>query len=169
MTPSEVVQDSWRSSTRPGSRMASKRVGGEILRSDQVDLVDDDEDEFVGEQGSDAGEEMNLGGDGVAAVLGEIHEVEDGGAQVGDGGDGLHLDGVHLLERVIEETGGVDGLKAKVPVIEMTDEETLGGEGVRLHVDVGAGDGAEEAGLADVGVTTDEKGAGVGVDGGETS
>ena len=52
----------------------------EIIGSDQVDLVDDDEDELVGEQGSDAGEEMNLGGDGVAAMLGEVHEVEDGGA-----------------------------------------------------------------------------------------
>ena len=85
---------------------------------------------------------------------------------MGDGGDGLHLDGVHLLERVIEQAGGVDGLKAKVPVVKMADEETLGRERVRLHVHVGAGDGAEEARLADVGVAADEKGTGVGVDGG---
>ena len=141
----------------------------EVLGPDEVDLVDDDEDELVRKEGPDALEEADLSGDGVAAVLGQVHEVEHGGAQVGDGGDGLHLDRVHLLERVVEHAGGVDGLEAKVLVVEVADEEALGREGVRLHVHVGAGDGPEEARLADVRVATDQQRPGVRVDRGQAA
>ena len=141
----------------------------EVLGPDEVDLVDDDEDELVREEGPDALEEADLGGDGVAAVLGQVHEVEHGGAQVGDGGDGLHLDRVHLLERVVEHAGGVDGLEAEVFVVEVADEEALGREGVRLHVHVGAGDAPEEARLADVRIAADQQRPGVGVDRGQAT
>jgi hypothetical protein len=35
----------------------------------------------------------------------------------------LHLDGVHLLERVVEDTGSVDDLPAEVFVVHVTNEQ----------------------------------------------
>lgn len=51
----------------------------------------------------------------------------------------------------------------------MTDKQTLGSEGVGLDIHIGAGDASEEAGLSNVGVTADEQGPGVGVDGRKTA
>lgn len=99
----------------------------------------------------------------------QIHKVQYGRPQMRNSGDTLHLDGVHLLERVVQDTGRIDGLETEVLVVEVADEERLRGESVGLDVDVGAGDGAQEARLADIRVTADEQGAGVGVDGGETA
>lgn len=141
----------------------------EVFRTGHIDLVDDEEDDLVGEEGLDGVEELDLGLDGVAALFREVDEVEDGGAEMGNGRDGLHLDRVHLFEGVVEDAGGVDGLEAQVLVVKVADVERFGGEGVRLDVDVGPGDGLQEGGLADVGVSADEEGAGVGVDGGETA
>lgn len=47
---------------------------------------------------------------------------------MGESGDGLHLDGVHLLERVVKDTRGVDDLPSKVLVVHVSDEERFGGE-----------------------------------------
>jgi len=100
----------------------------------------------------------------VAALLREIHKVEDAGAQVGQGSDGLHLDRVAVLERVVEDTGRVDDLPAEVLVVHVADKERLGSEGVGLDVDVGTRDLVHERRLADVGETCDEERARVGVD-----
>lgn len=51
----------------------------------------------------------------------------------------------------------------------MTDKEGARCEGVRLDLDVGAAGGAQEAGLARVGETRENEGAGVGVDGRQTT
>lgn len=81
----------------------------------------------------------------------------------------LHLNGVHLLKRVVENTRGIDGLESQVLVVEVTDKQTLGSEGVGLDIDVGAGDAAQEAGLSDVGVAADDQSSGVGVNRGQTT
>jgi hypothetical protein len=81
----------------------------------------------------------------------------------------LHFNGVHLLKRVVENTGGIDGLESQVLVVKVTNKQTLGGESVGLDIHIGAGDASEEAGLSNVGVTADEQGPGVGVDGRKTA
>jgi len=88
---------------------------------------------------------------------------------VGNSSDRLHFNGVHLLQRVVQNTGSVDGLESQHLVVEVTDEQTLCGESVGLNVDIGAGDVLEETRLSNVGVTADEECAGVGVDGGQTA
>lgn len=88
---------------------------------------------------------------------------------MGDGGDGLHLDGVHFLQRVVENTRRINGLESQVLVIEMADKQTLGSESVGLHINVCAGDAAQEAGLSNVGVSTDQEGSCVWVDRGQTT
>ena len=74
----------------------------------------------------------------VATLLTEIHKVQDAGLQVGHSCDTLHLDRVHLLEGMIQNTRRVNHLPAHVAVVEVADKERLGRERVRLHVDVRA-------------------------------
>lgn len=81
----------------------------------------------------------------------------------------LHLNGIHLLQRVIKNSRSVNGLEPEVFVIEMAHEQTLGGEGVRLNIDIGAGDRPQKARLSDIGVATDQEGPGIGIDGGQTT
>lgn len=54
-----------------------------------------------------------------------------------ESGDGLHLDGVHLLKRVIQDTGSVDDLPSEVLVVHVSDKERLGGEGVLRETNEG--------------------------------
>jgi hypothetical protein len=51
----------------------------------------------------------------------------------------------------------------------MTDEQTLCGESIRLDIDIGTGDAAQEAGLSDIGVPADQESSGVGINGRETT
>ena len=82
--------------------------------------------------------------------------------------DGLHFDGVALVERVIEDTWGINDLPSGVLVVGVTHVQTLSRERVRLHVDVCFGDVVHEAGLADVRVARDDERPIVGVDLGQT-
>ena len=116
----------------------------ELLRPGRVNLVDDDKDGLVGEKRLDGLEELDLSLEREAALLGEVEEVHDAAAQVGERGDGLHLDRVHLLERVVEHSRRVDDLPAEVLVVHVPDKQRLGRKSVRLHVDVRAGDLVDE-------------------------
>ena len=75
----------------------------------------------------------------------------------------LHLDRVHFLERVIEDTGGIDYLPSQVLVVEVTDEKRLGRKGVRLYVYVRTCDLVDEGRLSDIRIPTDKQGPSVGV------
>ncbi|GKT59111.1 conserved hypothetical protein [Colletotrichum tofieldiae] len=154
--------------------------GVEVLGLDDVDLVDNNEDNLVLEQGLDALEEVDLGLDRVAALLTQVHEVQNGGAQMGDGGNGLHLNGVPMQRLVTSShesresgcwltspRGG--GREYQGYQCTGSEEKRLGRESIRLDVDVGSGDGLEERRLSNIGETRDEQGSGVGVDRGKTA
>ena len=47
---------------------------------------------------------------------------------------GLHLYRVHLLERVIKDSGSINCLKAEVFVVEMAYKEGLRCESIRLYI-----------------------------------
>ena len=47
----------------------------------------------------------------VLALLRQVHHVDDDGSQVAEGGDGLHLNRVHLLHWVIQDTRCVHHLR----------------------------------------------------------
>ncbi len=66
--------------------------------------------DLVGEQGSDAVEEHQLLRQGVTALLRHVHDVKNCRSQVSQSRDGLHLDGVPLLQGVVQDTGGVHHL-----------------------------------------------------------
>lgn len=69
---------------------------------------------------------------------------------------------------MVEYTRCIYHLPAKVLVIKMSDKEGFSGEGVWLDIDIRAGDFVDEGGFADVGVSTDEECAGIGIYGGKT-
>mmetsp|Transcript_14126 Transcript_14126/g.28156 ORF Transcript_14126/g.28156 Transcript_14126/m.28156 type:complete len:518 (-) Transcript_14126:837-2390(-) len=116
-----------------------------------VHLVDHDEELLVHEERPDGPEEGALRLHRVPAVLRNVHEVEHRARQVGEGRDGLHLDGVPLLQWMVEEAGRVDHLPAQIAVVGVSHVQTLGGERVRLHVHVRARHLVHEARFAHVG------------------
>ena len=81
----------------------------------------------------------------------------------------LHLDGVALLEGVVEDARRVDDLPPQILVVGVAHEERLGGEGVGLHLDVRTRYLVDEARLAHVGEAGDQDGPRVRVDGGKTT
>ena len=58
--------------------------------------------------------------------------------------DTLHLNRIHLLERMVQDTRSIDHLPSHVSIIQMSDEERLGGECVWLDVDIRTGDFVDE-------------------------
>ena len=72
-------------------------------------------------------------------------------------GDGLHLDGVHLVQRMIKHTGRINNLPSQILVVHVTDKKRFCSEGIRLHIDVGSSDFVEERRLADVWIATNEQ------------
>jgi hypothetical protein len=63
---------------------------------------------------------------------------------MGNSTDRLMLNGVHLLESVVEDTGGVDCLESQHLVVEMSDVQTFGCESIWLDLNICARDGLEE-------------------------
>jgi hypothetical protein len=56
---------------------------------------------------------------------------------VSEGGDSLHFDCVSLIERMVQNSGSVDNLPLRIFVVTVTNEQILGGKGIRLHINVG--------------------------------
>ena len=130
-------------------------------------LVQGNNERLVGKQRFDALKELQLLLDGVSALLRDVHHVENGSSEVSQRRDGLHLDGVPVLQGVVQNARGVHHLPAEVAVVHVADEERLGGEGVGLDLHVRPGDLVHEAGFPHVGEAADQEGARVGVNGGQ--
>mmetsp|Transcript_38497 Transcript_38497/g.85933 ORF Transcript_38497/g.85933 Transcript_38497/m.85933 type:complete len:380 (+) Transcript_38497:508-1647(+) len=141
----------------------------QVVEGDHIDLVEHHHQLLVREEGLDGLEEGHLLGDREAALLRDVDEVEHRALEVGESGDGLHLDGVALVQGVVEDAGRVDHLPPQVPVVHVPHVQRLGREGVRLHLHVRAGHLVHEGGLAHVGVAADDEGPRVGVDRGEAA
>lgn len=71
-----------------------------------------DKTNLVGEQGPDAAEECQLLLQRVTTLLRHIHDVQNSGSQVSQSCDGLHLDGVSLLQGVVQDARSVHHLDA---------------------------------------------------------
>ena len=113
-------------------------VGGKVGEGEDVGLGADEEERLADEERVDAAEERELLVDGVVALAAEVDEEENGGLEVGQRGDALHLDGVALLDGVVQDAGRVDHLPPDVLVVHVAQEERLRRERVGLHVHVRA-------------------------------
>lgn len=78
--------------------------------------------------------------------------------------NGLHLNGVTLIEWVIKNTWRVNDLPARVLVVGVTNEQVLCRESVWLNVNVSVRDIVDEARFTDVGETTNDKSSRVSID-----
>merc|ERR1719219_2112225 len=130
-----------------------------------IRLVGHNQQWLVGKQRLDGVEQVLLALQSVAALLTGVQEVEDSGPEMGEGSDGLHLYSVPVLQRMVQDTGGVNNLPSQIFVVRVSDVQTLGGEGVGLHLNIGSRDLVDEAGLANVWESCDDQSPGVGVDG----
>lgn len=79
--------------------------------------------DLVGKKRPDVVEQLQLLLQRVTTLLGNIHDVQDGRSQVSQSRDGLHLNGVPLLQRVVQDTGGVHHLRAHRVNIRMVGPE----------------------------------------------
>ena len=89
----------------------------EVLEPGEVNLGEHYEVGFVGEERLDVLEKRDLLGDGLAAGLRNVDEEKHAGLQMGQRGDGLHLDGVALFQRVVQNARRVDHLPSHVVVV----------------------------------------------------
>jgi len=142
--------------------------GGEVVKTHDIGFVDGKDRRFIGKEGFDRMEEFTLGFDAVPALFAQVHKVQNTALDMRESGDTLHLNRVHFLERVIEDTGGIDDLPSQVLVVEVTNEKRLGGKGVRLYVYVRTSDLVDEGRLSDIWVPADKQGPSVGVNCGQT-
>ena len=63
----------------------------------------------------------------------------------------LHLDGIPVLEGLVQDPGGVYDLPAQVLVVSVSHVQGLGRERIRLHFHVSPRDTVHERGLAHIG------------------
>lgn len=140
-----------------------------ILRTHNVNLVDDNKNRLVGKQGLDGVEKLDLVLNGETALLGQIHEVENTRSDVGNSVNRLHLNVVHLLSRTIKNTGSINSLESQVLVVEVTNVQRLGGESIGLDLNISSGDRSEEGRLTHIRVTANQQSSGIGINGRKTA
>ena len=78
--------------------------------------------------------------------------------------DGLHLNSIALVKRMVQDTWSIDNLPTRVFVVTMAHEQVLGREGIRLYVNVGIRHVVDKAGLAYVGEASNDKSSAVRID-----
>ncbi len=86
----------------------------------------------------------HLSFDSIATLFTQIHEIEDSTLQMSQRRNTLHLNRVHILQRVIQDTGRIDDLPSKVFIIQMSHKEGFCGKSVGLDVNVGPSDFVDE-------------------------
>lgn len=80
-----------------------------LWKFEELKLVSD----LVGKKGPDVVKKLQLLLQGVTALLRNVHDVKDRRSQVSQSRDGLHLDGVPLLQGVVKDARSVDHLRAE--------------------------------------------------------
>ena len=142
--------------------------GVQVVEREDVCFGTDEEERLSDEKRVDAAEERELLVDGVVALSAEIDEEENGGLEVGQRGDGLHLDDVSLLDGMVENPGRVDHLPANVLVVHVAQKQRLRRERVGLDVHVRSRYFVHKTRFAHIGKPTQNQGAVGGVDRGQT-
>ena len=71
--------------------------------------------------------------------------------------DGLHLNRVTLIKRMVKDAWRIDHLPACILIVSVTDEEVLRCERIGLDIDIRICNIIDEAGLADIGEASDDQ------------
>jgi hypothetical protein len=81
-----------------------------------------------------------------------------------EGSDSLHFNCVSFFKGMVKNTRGINHLPSSIFVLGMSNEQTLGGKGIGLHINIGLGDVVHERGLSDIWVTSENEGSTVYID-----
>mmetsp|Transcript_29777 Transcript_29777/g.70853 ORF Transcript_29777/g.70853 Transcript_29777/m.70853 type:complete len:342 (-) Transcript_29777:115-1140(-) len=138
---------------------------GQLIHLANISLVQDDQQRTVLEEGLDGVVEGHLRCQAEAAMLRDIHEKEHGRGQVSQSRDGRHLDAVPVLQGMVQNARSVDDLPLHVVVVQVSNEQRLGCEGILLHVHIRIGDNVHERGFPHVGIACQDQGPGGRIDG----
>ena len=76
---------------------------------------------------------------------------------MGQGRDGLHLNRVALVKRMVKDARSINHLPACILVVGVADEEVLSSERIGLDIDIRICNIIDEAGLADIGEARDDQ------------
>jgi hypothetical protein len=106
----------------------------------------------------------HLSFDGIPTLFTEIHEIQYTTLQMRQRRDALHLDRIHLFQRVVKDPRRVDDLPSKVLVVQVPHKKRFCRERVRLDIDVRARDLVDKRRFTDVRIAAYEEGARVRVD-----
>mmetsp|Transcript_65566 Transcript_65566/g.75425 ORF Transcript_65566/g.75425 Transcript_65566/m.75425 type:complete len:258 (+) Transcript_65566:1410-2183(+) len=128
-----------------------------------IGLVGNNDQRLIMEQGFNVLKQLNLSLQGITTGLRQINKVKHTCIQMCQCGDGLHFNRISMLQRMIQDTRGIDHLPSHVVVISMTHIQRFGGESVGLNLYVGIGDDVHETGLTHVGITGDNQCTCVGI------
>jgi len=88
-----------------------------------INLIDDDDELFVGKEGLDGSEEGALLFNGESALFGNVDKVEDGAGEMSQSCDGLHFNGVPFFQGVVEDPGRVDDLPTQIAIVRVSHKE----------------------------------------------
>mmetsp|Transcript_3081 Transcript_3081/g.6284 ORF Transcript_3081/g.6284 Transcript_3081/m.6284 type:complete len:211 (-) Transcript_3081:382-1014(-) len=91
-------------------------------------------------------------------LLGDVNKVQNRSLNVGKRRDSAHLNSVSLVERPVQNSRGVDHLPPAVLIVKMSNEEGLGGEGIRFDLHSCIGHLIHEARLANIRVPRQDQG-----------
>lgn len=91
---------------------------------------------LVIEQGTDGLEQANLFLNRVTTLLRNINKVKNSCSQVSQCSDSLHFNDIAILKGVIQNSWSVYHLPAKILVVCVTHIQRLGGECIRLHINI---------------------------------
>ena len=87
---------------------------------------------------------------------------------MGESSNWLPFNGVSLFELVIENAGRIDDLPFEILVVHVSDVERLGGEGVRLHLNICPRQQVDEWRLSDIWESSKKQSSRRRVDGGKS-
>mmetsp|Transcript_62137 Transcript_62137/g.173586 ORF Transcript_62137/g.173586 Transcript_62137/m.173586 type:complete len:234 (-) Transcript_62137:293-994(-) len=128
-----------------------------------VDFIYNDNQLLVGEQRLDTFKERALLFDGVTTLFRRIAKVQDTASQVRQGNNCLHFNSVTFLQRMIQNTRGINDLPAQVLIVTVPYEERFGSKCVWLDIDVTTGNLVHKARFSNIGQPAHQQSTGVGV------
>lgn len=84
-------------------------------------------------------------------------------------GNGLHLNSVSLIKRMVQDTRGINHLPSCVLVVSVPHKQRLGCESVRLDVNICISHIVDQTRFSNVWVSCQDEGSCIGVDGRKSS
>lgn len=111
---------------------------------------------------------MNLFQDWVSTLFWRIDHIDNTTFQVSQSGDRLHLNCVHFLKIVVQNSWRIYNLISKIVMFSVPDVECFSCEGIRLNLYIGSADTVNKTWFSDIRIASNENSSFIGIDGRQT-